>query len=139
MNIHKRLRYLHRTGEITHAEWVVGDTLLWSCRPPGRVEFQVSYDRIAQLAHCARSTVATALAKLRKLGVLSWRSTWLRVLGRRVRWRNVYRFSESDQPATDSVHRDLRKRHRGGEQRLSFALLPPLRSVEEQLRLLRGG
>ena len=110
-------------------------SLLWSCRPPGRVEFQVSYDRIAQLAHCARSTVATALAKLRKLGVLSWRSTWLRVLGRRVRWRNAYRFSESDQPATDSVHRDLRKRHRG----VGNLWVAPLRSVEEQLRLLRGG
>lgn len=134
MNVHKRLRSLHRHGKLTHTFWAIGETLLWSCRAPGRVEFQVSYSRIAELAHCSRSTVALAVKRLRELGVLGWRRTWLWVAGRHVQWRNIYRFSESDDRATDQVQRE-RKAHRTRK----WGIQPPIRTVEEQLRLLGWG
>jgi hypothetical protein len=92
--IAKRLRAMHRAGLLTHAEYIIGDTLLWSCRAPGRNEAQVSYKRLAKLAHVATSKAQAAVRRLRDLGVLMWRKTRLRVvwsLGKASRQgRNIY-------------------------------------------------
>jgi hypothetical protein len=113
--IAKRLRSLHRAGRLTHAEYAVGDTLLWSCRAPGRDDSQIGYKQIAKLAHVAYSTAVAAVAKLIALRVLTKRKTRLRVvwsLGIASRqWRNIYRLvavqpaprTESDQRPAVSV------------------------------------
>jgi len=111
----KRLRSLHRAGRLTHAEYAVADTLLWSCRAPGRDESQIGYRQLAKLARVAYSTVVAAVAKLVALGVMTKRKTRLRVawsLGVASRqWRNIYRLiavqpvprTESDQRPAVSV------------------------------------
>lgn len=107
----KRLRKLHRAGDISHATYAVGDTLLWSCRAPGRDETQISYKRLAALAHVAYSTAVEAVAKLIDKGIITKRKTRLRVawsLGVASRqWRNIYRLiapnTESSQMPAKSV------------------------------------
>jgi DNA-binding MurR/RpiR family transcriptional regulator len=108
--IARRLRVLHRAGHLTHAEYVVADTLLWSCRVPGRPDAQVSYRRLARLAHVATSKAQAAIRRLRELGVLTWRKTRLRVawsLGTASRqWRNVYTLvAVAAVPRTDTSQR----------------------------------
>jgi hypothetical protein len=101
-----RLRKLHRAGLITHAQYAVGDAILWSCRPTGRDATQVSYDRLAELAHVGRSTAVAAVKRLRALGILAWQKTRLRVvwsLGVASRQgRNIYRLIAA--PRTESDH-----------------------------------
>jgi DNA-binding IclR family transcriptional regulator len=108
----KRLRKLLRKHLITPHQYAVADALLWSCRAPGRDEAQISYDRLAELAGVGRSTAVEAVKALRRLGVLSWRKTRLRVawsLGIASRqWRNIYRLltgpcTEFAGQPTDSV------------------------------------
>ncbi len=67
----KRARKLLRCGKISHREFAVIDALLWCCRSPTSGRIVVSYSALARLCHCARSTIATAIAKLQALGVLS--------------------------------------------------------------------
>jgi hypothetical protein len=92
----KQLDLLRRNGRISRVTNDVGRTLLWSCRANGRDEAQVSYDRIAKLARVARSVISPAIKELRKLGILTWKKTRIRVvwaLGIANRQgRNVYRF-----------------------------------------------
>lgn len=142
----KTTRRLHRSGALTHAQFTVADVMTWSCRPKGEAAFQASYDRIAELAHVAHSTVVTAVARLKALGLLTWRKTRLRVvwsLGVASRqWRNVYTLTA---PATESDHRPTdsqRERKQDAHERKRpwrgvFCL--PIRTVEEQLAILRLG
>ena len=142
----KATRRLHRAGALTHAQFAVADVLTWSCRPKGKAAFQVSYDRIATLAHVAHSTVVTAVARLRELGLLVWEKTRLRVVwsaGVASRqWRNAYTLlapvTESDHRPTDSQQVGKKDAH---ERRARWrgAFQDPIRTVEEQLAILRGG
>ena len=67
----KRGRELQRTGQITHRELALLDCLLWSCRRPGQDLAVASYSALAKLAHMARGTIATGLAKLEDLGLIA--------------------------------------------------------------------
>ena len=135
VTITRRLRKLLRKGLITPHQYVVADALLWSCGEAGKPEIQVSYDRLAQLSGVARSTVAEAIKVLKRLGVLAWRQTRIRVKWRSLVWRNVYRFlTESDEAPTDCRPE---KERRGIEGRIGQLFYPkPLRTVAEQLAML---
>lgn len=137
--IARRLRQLHRSGELSHAHYAVADALLWSCGKADNPYIQVSYDKLAELAGVARSTVALALKELKRLGVLVWRQTRIRVKWRSLVWRNIYCFcTGSDDWATKERREEEKKERRqqqGGLARLFY--LPAQRSVEEQLALLR--
>jgi hypothetical protein len=132
----RRLRALHRSGRLSHAHYAVADALLWSCGTADNPYIQVSYDRLAQLAGVARSTVAEALRVLKKLGVLAWRQTRIRVKWRSLVWRNVYQFlTGSDEWATESRPVKKTRGIEGGLGRLGYH--PPVRTVAEQLAMLR--
>jgi hypothetical protein len=142
----KQTRRLHRAGALTHAQFAVADVLTWSCRPKGKAAFQVSYDRIAELAHVAHSTAVEAVARLKALGLLTWEKTRLRIvwsLGVASRqWRNVYTLRA---PVTESAQRPTvtqpERNQDAFEKRRPWrgAFCPPIRTVEEQLAILRGG
>jgi hypothetical protein len=70
ISIAKRGRRLLRTGRITAKTYVVLDCLLWSCRNPVTGTIVVSYRGLMRLCHCARETVAGALAVLERLGLV---------------------------------------------------------------------
>ena len=70
ISIAKRGRRLLRTGRITAKTYVVLDCLLWSCRNPATGLISASYRGLMRLCHCARETVAGALAVLERLGVV---------------------------------------------------------------------
>jgi hypothetical protein len=131
---------------LTPHDYAVGMTLLWRCRPPGRVEAQVSFDRLAKLAGVGRTAAVAAVRKLRDLGILAREKTRLRVawsLGIASRqWRNIYRwFLPADtavaSPPTDQVQ--VRKKDAHQQERWLGRPLLPIRTVEEQLALLRIG
>ena len=132
-----RLRALHRSGKLSHTDYIVADALLWSCGTAGNPYIQVSYKRLAELSGVARSTVALALKVLKKLGVLTWRQTRIRVAWRSLVWRNVYQFltGSDDTPAESRPEKKVRGSP-GGLGRLFYQ--PPLRTVAEQLVLLKG-
>lgn len=136
----KALRQAHATGLLTHAEWAVGENILWSRPPGGGAETQISYNQIAKAAGTARGTVATAIKALRSLGLLTWEKTRIRVLGRVWQWKNRYRLlvpaaSESKPRTTDGEQgRKKEARQRGWRPRLSIQA--PIRSVAEQLALI---
>lgn len=142
----RQTRRLHRSGALTHAQFAVADVMTWSCRPKGEAAFQASYDRIADLAHVAHSTVVTAVARLRELGLLTWRKTRLRVvwsLGVASRqWRNVYTLTaqatESDHRPTDS-QQERKKDAQERKMPWRGVFCAPIRTVGEQLAILRGG
>lgn len=142
----RQTRRLHRSGALTHAQFAVADVMTWSCRAKGQDTFQAAYDRIADLAHVAHSTVVTAVARLKALGLLTWRKTRLRVvwsLGVASRqWRNIYTLTA---PATESDHRPTdsqKERKKEAHERKRpwrRAFCAPIRTVEEQLAFLRWG
>jgi len=68
--IAKRARKLLRKGRLTAKEFVILDTLLWSCRRHGEAAATVSYSALQKLAHVARDTIAKGLRKLAQLGLL---------------------------------------------------------------------
>jgi len=78
--IAKRGRKLLRAGKITHRELVILDCLLWSCRDPLTGAIVVSYTALCRLAHVGRETVAGAVARLQRLGVLTRIKRRVRVL-----------------------------------------------------------
>lgn len=69
-SISKRGRKLLRRGLLTHREYVLLDTLLWSCRAPTGA-IVVSYTRLTSLCCMARETIARGLRTLEGLGLLS--------------------------------------------------------------------
>ena len=102
-----RLRKLRRARRITPAQHAIGDTLLWSCRAPGKDAAMVSYDRLATLAGVGRTTAVEAVRVLRGLGCLIREKTRLRVawsLGTASRQgRNIYRWIAA--PTTECTQR----------------------------------
>jgi hypothetical protein len=59
-------------GEITARALAVLEALLWAFHNARSGLCFPSYERIAEAAHCARSTVAEAIRALEDSGVLSW-------------------------------------------------------------------
>lgn len=82
-NIMRRGRKLLRAGELTAKQFVLLDTIVWSCRPYQADQITASYKRLAKLAHQAPDTVRLGLRRLRELKLL-------RTIKRRVRveWGN---------------------------------------------------
>ena len=117
--IARRLRALRRARLITAYQFAVADTLLWSCRTPGRDEMQVSLARISELAGVGRTATVAALKRLRDLGVLSWRQTRLRVawsFGVASRqWRNIYRLLPHTESAAQPADRGQASKKAGIE------------------------
>jgi hypothetical protein len=79
--IAKRGRKLLRRGLLTHRQYVLLDTLLWSCRHPKTGAIVVSYTKLTSLCHQARETIAAGLRTLEGLGILERikrrvRQTW---------------------------------------------------------------
>jgi len=145
IDVARRLRKLRRAGLITASQYVIGDNLLWACG--SGPERQVSYAKLAKLAGVVRSTAQKAVARLRYLGVLSWRQTrlrfaWGRGLASR-QWKNVYRLSAGPHTDTDQTAATCRQASKKdcieGERRVRLRPHPPIRSVAEQLALLLSG
>jgi hypothetical protein len=103
-------------GVITAKFVAVLETLLWGFHNAASGRCFPSYERIAERAHCARSTVYEAIHALERAGVLTWVNRIVRVrewgpdlFGRaRNRWRvirtsNAYTFVD---PKTSSRQRD---------------------------------
>jgi hypothetical protein len=67
----KRGRRLLRAGRITHREYAILDTLLWSCRNPTTGGISASYSTLQRLAKVSRGTIAAALTVLERLRVLT--------------------------------------------------------------------
>jgi Helix-turn-helix domain len=59
-------------GQVTAKALAVLDALLWGFHNAKSGVCFPSYERIAEAAHCARSTVAEAIKALEDAGVLSW-------------------------------------------------------------------
>ena len=134
-HIARHLRSLRRLHLISHACKTVGDTLLWSCRGKGRGRFQVSYRRIADLAGCSPTTAQDAVRTLRRLGVLTWEQTHVRVSWRRLRGCNAYTFTSTSD--WEAYRKQVSKKEAPeGETWRRIRPLPPIRSVQEQLRVL---
>lgn len=127
---------------ITPFDYAVLDALLWRCRRPGHADLIVSYAAVARLAGVCRDTAIEAVRKLTQVGLIQ--KITRRVL---VRWgpgrallasrqaANCYVFRA---PGTESAPPAVKKgiariqAHTGGAQ-------PPIRTVEEQIRLLNEG
>jgi hypothetical protein len=114
-------------GPITHAAQRVLAALLWQFHNASTGCCFPSYERIAEKAECARSTVAEALRVLEWAGVLSWQHRIARIreactdlFGRTVwRWRvirtsNAYVFR--DPQATVSAGIPSKSENRTGTQ-----------------------
>jgi hypothetical protein len=97
----------HHRGPITRAFLDVLEALLWGFHNSRSGTCFPSYERIAEKAECARSTVAEALKALEWAGVLTWQNRITRILVRErdlfgqwaARWQvirtsNAYVFSD---------------------------------------------
>jgi len=104
----KKARRLHREGALSHAQYALIDTLLWSCRHPGRSLCRVSYTALQRLAHVSRQTIADAIPVLERLGLLRRFKQRLSVpwaFGKASRQdKNIY---EIIIPATESTDRPV--------------------------------
>ena len=69
--IAKHCRKLLRHRKLTHRQFALLDTLLWSCRRPGSGVAVVSYGALQKLVRVARETLAEGLRRLEVLGLLS--------------------------------------------------------------------
>ena len=145
VRVERHLQRLCRLKLIRPHHLVVGLTILWNCRQPGREEVQVSYDRLATLAGVCRRTAVEAVGLLCRLGVLAKEKTRLKVawaLGTAWRQgRNIYRWraipecmpcATIQQQGSKKAALEVR-----GWRRLVFH--PPIRTVAEQLALLKPG
>ncbi len=98
-------------GVVTAKALAVLEALLWAFHNAKSGACFPSYERIAEAAHCARSTVAEALKTLEDAGILSWVNRIKRVRERCPdllgangwRWRvlrtsNAYNFRDPGSP-----------------------------------------
>jgi hypothetical protein len=107
-------------GLVTAKTYAVLEALLWGFHNAANGLCFPSYEKIAERAACARSTVAEAIKVLEAIGLLTWTHTLKRVgkgeLRRVVRSSNAYVFndprSKSDFPSGTSIKE-------------SFSLVPP--------------
>jgi hypothetical protein len=90
-------------GPITAKALAVLQALLWGFHNARSGLCFPSYEKIAEVAHCARSTVADAIKALEQVGLLSWMNRIVRirercpVLGSRIRiirTSNAYHFHD---------------------------------------------
>jgi hypothetical protein len=137
-NWRRRVEHLHAQRVITHAQYVIARALFDRCRGKGQERCRISYARMARIAGVAVSTAKQACRRLRDLGLLGWVHTHVRVMWRRLRAANVYWFAVT---ATGSepwpaVPRQARKQASSTER---LGPQTPVRTVEEQLRLLLSG
>ena len=70
-DIAKRSRKLLRRGKLTHEEFTLLDTILWSCRRPGSGVVVASYGALQRLARLSRQTIANGLRALEACRVLT--------------------------------------------------------------------
>jgi hypothetical protein len=63
-------RRLLQAGQLTHHQLALLDALLWRCRRQGHAAACASYSGLQRLAHMARQTVCTGLARLEHLGLI---------------------------------------------------------------------
>jgi hypothetical protein len=145
VRVERHLQRLCRARIIRPHHLTVGLALLWNCRQPGREDAQVSYDRLAKLAGVCRRTAVDAVQLLCRLGVLAKEKTRLRVawaFGTAIRQgRNIYRWlaaPECTPCATIQQQVSKKEAFEGGWWR-GPRPQPPVRTVEEQLQLLRLG
>ena len=118
-----------------------------SCSSSLRARWQdpsPAHAKLARAAHCHRNSVGNALHRLRDLGLMTWERQTLRVHGWRLQVANRYLFmSNASLPPA-------RTRPVGKGRKLSALIasetlcsggrpLLPVRSVQEQLRLLGMG
>jgi hypothetical protein len=66
----RRGRLLVRHRLLTPHQFVLLDNLVWTARHPGRASMTISYCALARVTGLARSTVATGIAALERLGLL---------------------------------------------------------------------
>ena len=107
-----RARKLLRRGQITHRQHAILDCLLWSCRAPGRASCRVSYTRLCRLAHVSRETIAGAIRRLARLGLIRkirHRITVVWVNGGRATRQavNEYQLLPHTEFGQATVHREL--------------------------------
>lgn len=76
----RRARKLLRAGHLTAKQFVLFDTLIWSCRAPASDRLSVSFTRMAKLARQARATALYGIAVFERLGLLSRIKRRVRVL-----------------------------------------------------------
>ena len=137
-------------GQITAKALAVLEALLWGFHNARSGICFPSYERIAEAAHCARSTVYEAIGALEAAGLLSWVNRIKRVrewapglpgVGatrvRVVRTSNAYAFTD---PSPDSSKSELPS---GTSNQEFIPLFPPAAAVEKgsprgSLGLCRG-
>lgn len=123
-------------------DYAVLDALLWRCRRPGRDDLTVAYAAVARLAGVCRDTAIEAVRKLADIGLIRkiknrvkvcWGRNRAQVASRQA--ANTYVFcaisTESAVPPADK-----------GRVRIQASAgvpQPPIRTVEEQIRLLAEG
>jgi hypothetical protein len=69
-DIGRRGRQLLQSGQLTHHQYSLLDTLLWRCRKHGQAAACVSYSGLQRLCHMATDTVWRGLARLEQLGLI---------------------------------------------------------------------
>jgi hypothetical protein len=127
------------TGPITRAAMDVLRALLWQFHNACSGACFPSYERIAEAAGCARSTVAVAIRALELAGVLTWQNRITRVRercrdlwGREAwRWRvirtsNAYTFRDPQAQFTGVLASKSDQRTRTPDQELSKPLQAPV-------------
>jgi hypothetical protein len=65
-----RARKLLQSGDLTHHQFALLETLLWRCRKAGQAMACASYSSLQRLGHMARETVWAGLARLEELGLV---------------------------------------------------------------------
>jgi hypothetical protein len=70
-DIAKRSRRFLRRGKLTHEEFTLLDTILWSCRRPGSGVVVVSYSALQKLARLSRQTIANGIQALEACRILT--------------------------------------------------------------------
>jgi hypothetical protein len=109
----RRARKLLRAGHLTAKQFVLFDTLIWSCRSPMADRLSVSFTRMAKLARQARATAICGIAVFERLGLLSRVKRRVRVLwGGSIASRqatNVYILHPSTEASQQPAYQVLKK------------------------------
>jgi hypothetical protein len=133
-------------GPLTRATWEVLQALLWGFHNSRSGACFPSYERIAEKAGCARSTVAEAIKALEWAGVLSWQHRITRVrerctdlfgrdgwCWRVIRTSNAYVFRDPNLPARPSESTKSENRSGTRTQELLHPLPAPALAPDSQL------
>src|SRR5690349_8278873 len=66
----KHARLMNEAGTIGHRAYVIYETLIWRCRPPGSDTLTISYSALQRMTNCARQTVVDGVKQLIAAGLL---------------------------------------------------------------------